>query len=107
MKKTFWISERRSVPALRRVAGEIGTDFVNTGDNISAADPRVLASLIDQGHAEIRDVPDEPQEAPGGVAIPIVITRAMRKELRAAGHSEADIDKMTPEDASAALNPPT
>lgn len=39
-----------------------------------------------------------------GVSVPLLITNAMRADLKAKGHSEADIDAMTPQEAHAALS---
>jgi hypothetical protein len=40
------------------------------------------------------------------VSVPLMITKQMESKLRAAGHSQSAIDKMTPEQATEALNKP-
>lgn len=108
MKKIIWKAEDRFVPALRRLVPE---GFVQAGTDITKS-PKA-AEFVDQGLAEVVDVADpsaastavlsgeaaDETQPTAGVSIPLVITAKMRRDLKARGYSDADVDAMTPQDA--------
>ncbi len=100
MKNLEWIVEERDVPALGR--------RVNTGDVLENVPDDLALQFVEQGVAKGIEVPAESSaaESPGeggGVSLPVLITKKMRRDLKERGYSDDQIDAMTPQQATDAL----
>jgi Inorganic Pyrophosphatase/ADP-Ribosyltransferase in polyvalent proteins/Large polyvalent protein associated domain 39/Large polyvalent protein-associated domain 3 len=94
-----WGVPKADISRVRQRATQMATQQVRAG---VTGNP-----VAEQNQAPAADEPQAAAPAPSDsgttASIPFMITQAMKRDLRGAGHSDADIARMTPEQANAAL----
>ncbi|WP_420264075.1 hypothetical protein [Candidatus Magnetominusculus dajiuhuensis] len=89
-----------------------GEVSINAGQPFKVANNEFLLGLISAGKVKLADtLHQQPETAPitptTEAIVPVLITRAMRAELRNRGYADDDLAKMTPQAAHDILSKPT